>query len=104
MTKAKTTYNGLNWDTTGKIAAEINGLDNMQDLNDIIAVLKAKQKSLRNDLARTARAKFSIGDKVTVESKGKTLRGVIHHIQIKNATVRIDGDLYKCPLSILEAA
>lgn len=87
-----------------KIINQINEIDNMQDMNAVIDALKIKRAFLRNELARTARAKFSIGDKVTVESKGKTLRGVIHHIQIKNATVRIDGDLYKCPLSILEAA
>ena len=82
----------------------IDKIDNMKDMNNVIASLKIRRAFLRNELARTARAKFSIGDKVTIESKGKTLRGVIHHIQIKNATVRIDGDLYKCPLSILEAA
>lgn len=87
-----------------KLINLIDQIDNMKDMNNVIASLKIKRAFLRNELARTARAKFSIGDKVTIESKGKTLRGVIHHIQIKNATVRIDGDLYKCPLSILEAA
>ncbi len=87
-----------------KLINLIDQIDNMHDMNNVIASLKIKRAFLRNELARTARAKFSIGDKVTIESKGKTLRGVIHHIQIKNATVRIDGDLYKCPLSILEAA
>ncbi len=87
-----------------KLINLIDQIDNMHDMNNVIASLKIKRAFLRNELARTARAKFSIGDKVTIGSKGKTLRGVIHHIQIKNATVRIDGDLYKCPLSILEAA
>jgi len=87
-----------------KLINLIDQIDNMHDMNNVIASLKIKRAFLRNELARTARAKFSIGDKVTIESKGKTLIGVIHHIQIKNATVRIDGDLYKCPLSILEAA
>ncbi len=87
-----------------KLINLIDQIDNMKDMNNVIASLKIRRAFLRNELARTARAKFSIGDKVTIESKGKTLRGVIHHIQIKNATVRIDGDLYKCPLSILEAA
>ena len=104
MKKAKSTYNGLNWDTTGKIAVEINGLDNMQDLNDIIAVLKAKQKALRNELARTARSQFSIGDKVSVKAKGRILKGYIMEIKIKNATVKINDILYNVPLSIMEAA
>jgi DNA-binding protein YbaB len=104
MKKAKSTYNGLNWDTTGKIAVEINGLDNMQDLNDIIAVLKAKQKALRNDLARTARSQFSVGDLVSVKAKGRILKGSIMEIKIKNATVKINDILYNVPLSIMEAA
>jgi len=86
-----------------KIINQINEIDNMQDMNAVIDALKTKRASLRTELARAARAKFSIGDKVTIPSKGRTLEGVIHHIQIKNATVRIDGDLYKCPLTILEA-
>tara|TARA_B100000497_G_scaffold111162_1_gene131066 strand:- start:249 stop:518 length:270 start_codon:yes stop_codon:yes gene_type:complete len=87
-----------------KLINLIDQIDNMQDMNAVIDALKTKRSLLRTELARAARSKFSIGDKVTIESKGKTLRGVIHHIQIKNATVRIDGDLYKCPLSIMEAA
>ena len=86
-----------------KLINLIDQIDNMKDMNNVIASLKIRRAFLRNELARTARAKFSIGDKVTIASKGRTLEGVIHHIQIKNATVRIDGDLYKCPLTILEA-
>ena len=87
-----------------KLINLIDQIDNMKDMNNVIASLKIRRAFLRNELARAARAKFSIGDKVTIPTKGRTLEGVIHHIQIKNATVRIDGDLYKCPLSILEAA
>ena len=87
-----------------KLINLIDQIDNMKDMNNVIASLKIRRAFLKNELARVARAKFSIGDKVTIASKGKTLEGVIHHIQIKNATVRIDGDLYKCPLSLLEAA
>ena len=86
------------------IINKINQIDNMHDINAVIDALKVRRASLRTELARAARAKFSIGDNVTIASKGRILEGVIHHIQIKNATVRIDGDLYKCPLSILEAA
>ena len=86
-----------------KLINLIDQIDNMHDMNNVIASLKIKRAFLRNELARAARAKFSISDKVTIASKGRTLEGVIHHIQIKNATVRIDGDLYKCPLTILEA-
>ena len=87
-----------------KLINLIDQIDNMKDMNNVIASLKIRRAFLKNELSRAARAKFSIGDKVTIPTKGRTLEGVIHHIQIKNATVRIDGDLYKCPLSLLEAA
>jgi DNA-binding protein YbaB len=89
---------------TSNIIKGINGLSDMQDLNLVINALKAKQKSLRNDLARTARSQFSVGDLVSVNAKGKTLKGSIMEIKIKNATVKINDILYNVPLSIMEAA
>lgn len=89
---------------TLNIIKGINGLTNMQDLNLVISALKAKQKALRNDLARTARSEFSVGDLVNVNAKGKILKGSIMEIKIKNATVKINDILYNVPLSIMEAA
>jgi DNA-binding protein YbaB len=89
---------------TSNIIKGINGLSDMQDLNLVINALKAKQKSLRNDLARTARSQFSVGDLVSVKAKGRTLKGSIVEIKIKNATVKINDILYNVPLSIMEAA
>jgi DNA-binding protein YbaB len=89
---------------TLNIIKGINGLSDMQDLNLVINALKVKQKSLRNDLARTARSQFSVGDLVSVNAKGKILKGSIMEIKIKNATVKINDILYNVPLSIMEAA
>jgi|TARA_R110001606_G_scaffold362710_3_gene516564 DNA-binding protein YbaB len=89
---------------TLNIIKGINGLSDMQDLNLVINALKVKQKSLRNDLARTARSQFSVGDLVSVNAKGKILKGSITEIKIKNATVKINDILYNVPLSIMEAA
>ena len=89
---------------TSNIIKGINGLSDMQDLNLVINALKVKQKSLRNDLARTARSQFSVGDLVSVNAKGKILKGSIMEIKIKNATVKINDILYNVPLSIMEAA
>jgi DNA-binding protein YbaB len=89
---------------TSNIIKGINGLSDMQDLNLVINALKVKQKSLRNDLARTARSQFSVGDLVSVNAKGKILKGSITEIKIKNATVKINDILYNVPLSIMEAA
>jgi len=89
---------------TSNIIKGINDLSDMQDLNLVINALKLKQKALRNDLARTARSQFSVGDLVSVKAKGRILKGSITEIKIKNAVVRIDGQLWNCPLSIMEAA
>jgi|TARA_R110000823_G_scaffold52139_2_gene129186 DNA-binding protein YbaB len=89
---------------TSNIIKGINDLSDMQDLNLVINALKVKQKSLRNDLARTARSQFSVGDLVSVNAKGKILKGSITEIKIKNATVKINDILYNVPLSIMEAA
>ena len=89
---------------TLNIIKGINGLSDMQDLNLVINALKVKQKSLRNDLARTARSQFSVGDLVSVNAKGRILKGSIMEIKIKNATVKINDILYNVPLSIMEAA
>ena len=89
---------------TLNIIKGINGLSDMQDLNLVINALKLKQKALRNDLARTARSQFSVGDLVSVNAKGKILKGSITEIKIKNATVKINDILYNVPLSIMEAA
>jgi DNA-binding protein YbaB len=89
---------------TSNIIKGINDLSDMQDLNLVINALKVKQKSLRNDLARTARSQFSVGDLVSVNAKGKILKGSIMEIKIKNATVKINDILYNVPLSIMEAA
>ena len=89
---------------TSNIIKGINDLSDMQDLNLVINALKLKQKALRNDLARTARSQFSVGDLVSVNAKGKTLKGSIMEIKIKNATVKINDILYNVPLSIMETA
>lgn len=89
---------------TSNIIKGINDLSDMQDLNLVINALKLKQKSLRNDLARTARSQFSVGDLVSVKAKGRILKGSIMEIKIKNATVKINDILYNVPLSIMEAA
>jgi hypothetical protein len=36
-------------------------------------------------------------------SKNFNKKGVIERIKIKNAVVRIDGQLWNCPLTILDA-
>jgi hypothetical protein len=87
-----------------KILSAIDSIDNMQDMNNVIASLKIRRAFLKNELARKARATFKVGDKVKISSRSKELFGVITDIKIKNAHVDIDGASYRVPLSIMEAA
>ena len=82
----------------------IEKIDNIKDLNAAIHALKAKQKSLKWELANEARSAFSNGQSVKVNTSNGVEFGVIKKIQMVNATVEIDGQLFRCPLSILEAA
>ena len=88
-----------------KLIKLIDQIDNMQDMNNVIASLKIRRAFLKNELARKAKTNFSVGDKVSITTSkcGKEF-GTIEKIQIKNAIVNINGDLFRCPLSLLEAA
>ena len=46
----------------------INQIDNMVDLNEAIAALKAKQKALRASLVAAKKAKFTAGQTVNINS------------------------------------
>tara|TARA_Y100000004_G_C8869142_1_gene392466 strand:- start:7 stop:282 length:276 start_codon:yes stop_codon:yes gene_type:complete len=89
-----------------KLIKLINQIDNMEDMNQVIANLKTRRAFLKNKLAREARATFKIGDKVRIASSSSHIEmfGIITDIKIKNAIVDIDGDMFKVPLSIMEAA
>ena len=89
-----------------KLINEINKIDNMEDMNKVIASLKIRRAFLKNELSRKARANFTVGDKVRIASSSSHIEmfGIITDIKIKNAIVDIDGDMFKVPLSIMEAA
>jgi len=82
----------------------IEKIDNVADMNTAIRALKAKQKALKWELANEARSAFTKGQSVKVNTSTGVEFGIIKKIQMVNATVEIDGSLFRCPLSILEAA
>jgi len=86
-----------------KLIKLIDQIDNMQDMNNVIASLKIRRAFLKNKLAREARATFAIGDNVKITSRSKVDYGVITDIKRTNAHVDIDGQSYRVPLSIMEA-
>ncbi len=86
------------------LIGSINAIDNMADLNVVIDVIKSKQKSLRASRNAVAKAGFSIGDTVNIDSKKGNLVGVITKINISRALCDINGRTYSVPFSIMRAA
>ena len=82
----------------------INNLDSMEDLNTVIASLKAKQKSLRDQLIASKKAQFNVGDTCICNGKGGARKATIIEIRRRWATIDINGEHYNAPLSILGVA
>ena len=87
-----------------KLINEIEKIDNVQDLNKVIAVIKNQQKVLKARAIAKAKNQFTVGDTVNINSRGKTLVGEILKINRTKAICLINGDKYDVPLSIMEAA
>ena len=87
-----------------KLINEIEKIDNVQDLNKVIAVIKNQQKVLKARAIAKAKNQFNVGDTVNINSRGKTLVGEILKINRTKAICLINGDKYDVPLSIMEAA
>ena len=87
-----------------KLINEINKIDNMKDMNNVIASLKIRRAFLKNELARKARATFKVGDTVICNSKAGKEKAIIMDIRRSWATINIKGTKYNAPLSILEVA
>ena len=69
-----------------ELISQIDKIDNMQDMNNVIASLKIRRAFLKNELARKAKATFKVGDKVKIFTSRKNkpeLFGVITDIKIK---------------------
>ena len=82
----------------------INQIDNMDDLNIVIDVIRAKQKSLRASIVAAKKAVFSTGQTVNISSKKGRLTGTIVKLNRTKAVVEINGRQYNCPISIMEVA
>ena len=82
----------------------ISQIDNMADLNAVIKAVKQKQKQLKLQANRNARATFRVGDTVICNSKAGKEKAIIMDIRRSWATINIKGTRYNAPLSILEVA
>lgn len=87
-----------------KLINEINKIDNLQDLNKVIAVIKNQQKALKAKTIAEKKAAFTVGQNVLIKTRDDVLKGVIEKINITKAIVEIGGKRYDVPLTIMEAA
>ena len=84
---------------------QITEIRTMSELNDVIKAIKAQRNAIIAQDIAIKKATLCVGQKVKVNgSKNFNKVGIIEKIKIKKAVVRIDGQLWNCPLSILECA
>jgi len=90
--------------TNTKLLKEISNIRTMDEINQAIRAIKAQRNVVIAQDAAIKKATLCVGQKVKVNGSKVNEVGVIETIKIKNAVVRIDGQLWNCPLSILECA
>ena len=84
---------------------QITKIRTMSELNDVIKAIKAQRNAIIAQDAAIKKATLCVGQKVKVNgSKNFNKVGIIEKIKIKKAVVNIDGQLWNCPLTILECA
>ena len=88
----------------GDIGQSIDAIDNMDDLNKVIDMVRQKQKGLRAELVASKKSSFSVGMKVKVFTRTDTLTGVIKKLNRTKAVVNINLTDYNVPMSIMEVA
>lgn len=90
--------------TNTKLLKEISNIRTMDEINQAIRAIKAQRNVVIAQDAAIKKATLCVGQQVRVNGSKVNEVGVIEKIKIKNAVVRIDGQLWNCPLSILECA
>ena len=82
----------------------INAISSNAEMNEVIDLIKLKQKQLRDIIAWEARGTLNVGQKVKINgAKHGVQFGIIERIKQKKAIVIIDGRKWDCPLTIIEA-
>ena len=86
------------------ILKAINEISSMDEMNEVISLIKIKQKQLRAMNNLNVKASISVGSNVVVNSRSGSENGIVKKIKRTKAIVEIDGKLWNCPLSLLEVA
>lgn len=82
----------------------INGISSMDEMNEVINLIKIKQKQLRSIQVAMNKASIGVGSKVKITSKNGVEFGEVLQMKRTKAIVEIDGMRWNCPISMLEAA
>tara|TARA_B100000902_G_scaffold399459_1_gene470407 strand:+ start:1156 stop:1428 length:273 start_codon:yes stop_codon:yes gene_type:complete len=82
----------------------INNISSTDEMNEVIQLIKIKQKQLRSMKAMNIKSSISVGSNVIVNSRSGSEKGIVTKIKRTKAVVEIDGRLWNCPLSLLEVA
>lgn len=83
----------------------INQISTTEEMNEVIDLIRLKQKQIRDMKSSKVKSSLKVGMKVKIDgSKNGVQFGVVEKIKLKKAIVKIDGRLWDCPLTIIEAA
>lgn len=82
----------------------INSINSNDEMNEVIQLIKIKQKQIRAIEAQGVKSSLFIGAKVKLNSKKGVEFGEVTKINRTKAVVKIDGQLWNCPLGMLEVA
>lgn len=80
----------------------INSISSTDEMSEVIDLIKIKQKQLRAIKAHGVKSSLFIGAKVSINHKNKIEFGEVAKINRSKAVVRIDGQLWNCPLGMLK--
>ena len=82
----------------------INSINSNDEMNEVIELIKIKQKQLRAIKDQSVKSSLFVGVQVKLNSKNGVEFGEVTKINRTKAVVRIDGQLWNCPLGMLEVA
>jgi len=82
----------------------INSITTVEELNEVINLIKIKQKQIRSIAAMSVKSSMTVGTRVKINSSKGVKYGSINKINRTKAIVNIGGVQYNVPFSLLEVA
>ena len=86
------------------ILKAINSISSLEEMNDVIDLIKLKQKSLKTEVRAKTRSIIMVGSKVIVESRDGDVKGTIIKINRTKAIVDMKGSKWNVPLTMIKSA